>query len=306
MALAVAMPTAPQRYGRFGRWRAVRDLFHRNHPVSHCGRRHDRRLQRRTSPHPLCAAIAGLARERPGDAAVNSGLREIVCSETGLGVPKLARETGVSIARFERLVELVAAADAEDGAPLPGITGTALILRLLWMRSTTRRELWTYLTTLDARHDVLCSTAGVDAAAAFEAMPRFTADELSGPSVEAAAKLLFQPEPGGDDTAVATAFETLAAALANGGSRAPPLNQGRYGYEGLPAVADCAELDAHASFSMRCFGTLRHRRLIRADCLRPLTSRCFNSTNLEGWHTTIRVALSAIQAAPAQRTQNGV
>ena len=222
----------------------IRELFHRNHPHEPLRPTANRSLPAAHLSASLCAAIAGLAWERPGDAAVNSGLREIVCSETGLGVPKLARETGVSIARFERLVELVAAADAEDGAPLPGITGTALILRLLWMRSTTRRELWTYLTTLDARHDVLRSTAGVDAAAAFESMPRFTADELSGPSVEAAAKLLFQPEPGGDDTAVATAFETLAAALANGGSRAPPLNQGRYGFKGLPAVADCAELCA--------------------------------------------------------------
>ena len=37
---------------------------------------------------------------------------------------------------------------------------------------------------------------------------------------------------------------SLAAALALGGTRAAPLNQGRYGYRGQPAVADCAEVCA--------------------------------------------------------------
>jgi len=35
-----------------------------------------------------------------------------VCSDTGLALPALARETGVTIARFERLVEAVRDADA--------------------------------------------------------------------------------------------------------------------------------------------------------------------------------------------------
>ena len=42
----------------------------------------------------------------------------------------------------------------------------------------------------------------------------------------------------------ASAFEVLAAALAQGGCRAPPLNQGRYSYLEQPAVADCAEMCA--------------------------------------------------------------
>lgn len=44
---------------------------------------------------------------------MHKALRAATCSETGLSLPALARETGVSIARFERLVEAVAAADGE-------------------------------------------------------------------------------------------------------------------------------------------------------------------------------------------------
>ena len=52
---------------------------------------------------------------------VHAALRGATCSSTGLKLPALAKETGVSVARFERLVEAVAEADAEDfDAPLPG------------------------------------------------------------------------------------------------------------------------------------------------------------------------------------------
>ena len=52
---------------------------------------------------------------------VHASLRGATCSSTGLKLPALAKETGVSVARFERLVEAVAEADAEDfDAPLPG------------------------------------------------------------------------------------------------------------------------------------------------------------------------------------------
>ena len=44
---------------------------------------------------------------------MHKALRAATCSETGLSLPALARETGVSIARFERLVEAVAAADGD-------------------------------------------------------------------------------------------------------------------------------------------------------------------------------------------------
>ena len=49
----------------------------------------------------------------PNPYQVHKALRAATCSETGLSLPALARATGVSIARFERLVEAVAAADGE-------------------------------------------------------------------------------------------------------------------------------------------------------------------------------------------------
>ena len=49
----------------------------------------------------------------PNPNQVHKALRAATCSETGLSLPALARETGVSIARFERLVEAVAAADGD-------------------------------------------------------------------------------------------------------------------------------------------------------------------------------------------------
>ena len=78
--------------------------------------------------------------------------------------------------QFERLVEAVAAADAEAAAPLPR-TGTSLLLRHLWMRCTSRRELWAYLSGLDGLLGALAPSADerhfVDA-------PPFAPDELGG------------------------------------------------------------------------------------------------------------------------------
>ena len=67
-------------------------------------------------------------------------------------LPQLARETGVTIARFERLVEHLQQADDEHVAQCIGIDklGSALLMRHLWLRSSVRgkRALWTYLATL--------------------------------------------------------------------------------------------------------------------------------------------------------------
>ena len=246
----------------------TRELFHRNDPREPLRPTANRSLPAAHLSPSLCATVAGLAWERPGDAAVHQALREAVCSDTGLTVPQLARETGVTIARFERLVYMVSAADAEPAAPLPALTGTSLLMRLLWMRCTTRRELWTYLSTLHARHDALEPDIAAGSEAAFLGMRRFEAEELCGASVEAAARMLRLGEPQEalalPSTQMASAFETLAAAVALGGSRAPPLNQGRYGFKSQPAVADCAEL---------CARELLNALLWEPDMQRFATSR---------------------------------
>ena len=233
----------------------VRSLYHRNHPHEPLRPTANRSLPAAHLSASLCAAVVGLASEQPGSSAVHAALREVECSETGLRLPSLCRETGVSIARFERLVELVAAADAEL-APLPLHTGTALVLRLLWLRASSRNELWLYLRALHTRLDVLLPQAEEEeeVEAAFLSAAPFGADELAEAAVRDAVRTLLsaeqpqQPQPprqaAAAATAAATAFETVAAALALGGSRAAPLNQGRYGFRGQAAVADCAEVCA--------------------------------------------------------------
>ena len=129
----------------------LRDSFHRNHPEEPLRPTTNRSLPAAHLSPSLTGHVLGLAWRRPGSAAVGKALREAVCSETGLDVPKLARTTGVTIARFERLVAQVCAADDELGAPLPH-TGTAILLRHLWLRSSGRAELWTFLSTLDTHY----------------------------------------------------------------------------------------------------------------------------------------------------------
>ena len=104
----------------------------------------------------LSAHLVGLADAKLGEARTYELLREARCCDTGLSLPSLCRETGVSIARFQRLVEQIAAADdaaATDPAVelLPRV-GSAMVLRHLWLRASTgggKATLRTYLLTLE-------------------------------------------------------------------------------------------------------------------------------------------------------------
>ena len=150
------------------------------------------------------------------------------------------------------MVAYAQAPDDEADAPLAAHTGTALLLRHLWLRASSRRELWDYLSALHTRHGPVLLDAADGSLEALEhdwmALPPFGADELAGPAVlEAAMTSFAESDDGSDNTRAAASFEVLAAALALGGSRAAPLNQGRYSFRDQPPVADCAELCARAS-----------------------------------------------------------
>ena len=86
--------------------RLARELFHRQHPAETLKITANRSLPAAHLSPSLTAHVVGLANtaSHAGDAAVHQALRAATCSETGLSLPALARETGVSIARFERLV----------------------------------------------------------------------------------------------------------------------------------------------------------------------------------------------------------
>jgi len=118
--------------------RLARALFHRVQPDEPLRPTTNRSLPAAHLSPSLVAHVLALADAGGGaDAATHSALKSAVCSDTGLALPALARETGVTIARFERLVEAVRDADADGSAcrhgPAEGLPrrGSLLLLRLL-------------------------------------------------------------------------------------------------------------------------------------------------------------------------------
>ena len=218
------------------------------------------------APHlsaSLVACVLGLVWRRAAAAEVLEALRRAVCNETGLTLPERPRGTVPTLARFQSFVALVAAADEEEGAPLPR-TGTTLVLHHLWLRSSSRRDLWTYLTTLHDEFGPVLRADGSSGDTDEECGPRhwwrqppFARSDLDPPKLAAAAELLFASKGSvsaaadGDAAAVAaeaskaaaTAFETLAAGLAQEGSRTGnPLMMGKFGFGGGLPKADCTEV----------------------------------------------------------------
>ena len=69
----------------------ARELFHRTHPQEPLRPTANKSLPAAHLSPSLCAAVAALAWERPGSAAVNAALRATTCSATGLRLPALAQ-----------------------------------------------------------------------------------------------------------------------------------------------------------------------------------------------------------------------
>jgi len=199
-----------------------------------------------------------------------------LCSATGLPLNKLARAVGVSIARFERLVELVRIADDEDGREGEPMAfpraGSALLMRHLWLTSSPsgRWPLWCYLKTLDDVYGPALNDSVESEDVWLEKC--FSQDDLGPIPVRRAFELLhllgaggsgrtsssspFESTQGGADGSQSSnlpgsstlpgeeasmAFELLAASLL-GGAKHAPLLQGKYSHQGQPEMADCAEL----------------------------------------------------------------
>ncbi|KAL1522406.1 hypothetical protein AB1Y20_017396 [Prymnesium parvum] len=225
--------------GAEARWRGsaccvlARELFHRNHAEEPLFPTSNQSLPAAHLSASLHAAVGVFSVAGLSGQPLHEALRNVVCSNTQLPLPQLARETGVSIARFERLVEQVRLADEEESTRATCLprAGSALLMRHLWLSSSSRTHLATFATSLDAEARRL----GFDGALACALPPPFCRDELTPQQVEhAMADLCHSPHP--------EAFEQLVAALALGGARSVPLLQGRYSYKDQPAVADCAEL----------------------------------------------------------------
>ena len=237
----------------------------------------------------LTAHIVGITANGLSGASAREALCHAVCSDTALLLPQLAKSTGVSIARFERLMEQVAAADAEGTALGLPHAGTTVLLNHLWCRSTRKgkRSLWTFLETLHVHYGPVLtdeawqqrcdgtndagSTGEFDDHAAFcahelgekavkHAMARLAAScssaQATGFTGGAAASSATRPDVA---AAIASALEVVAAAAALGGLRSAPLLQGEYGYAGQPPVADCVELVTRELFNALLWDPLEQR-----------------------------------------------
>ena len=263
------------------------ELFHRNHHAEPLHPTSNRSLPAAHLSASLCAHVGAIASGGLTGTAARAALVRATCSQTGLTLPKLASATGVSIARFERLVDLVRVADEESSpAATAGVfgecvpnAGSTLLMRHLWLRSSPYGKglLWEYMRTLRALIHEHCCTAAAPGASEDEVEAHFlrstfSRDELVSPTAagEAAIRLFAcraQPvtvacgaasesaELGeamppcnghvtaelGEEARQAEAFEFVCAAMANGAEQPTPLLQGRFGYNGQPPVADCAE-----------------------------------------------------------------
>jgi len=256
--------------------RLARALFYRVQPDEPLRPTANRSLPTAHLSSSLAAHVLGLAEANLGsDRATHEALRAAVCSETGLTLTAVARETGVSIARFERLVEAVREADAEPcgGGPAAALPrrGTAMVLRHMWQRASPRGKsaLWPYLRVLHCHYGPALTDEALALPGWAEALSRedapapadFLSRRLDASHLQSTAALRAvlsvlpsqRTGAGGRATSaadVAAAFEASAAALALSGGGCAPLQELRVSPgHGAPAVADCAELALRELFN---------------------------------------------------------
>ena len=252
----------------------TRQLFHRNHIDEPLRPTMNLSLVAAHLSASMAAHVVGLAWRRPDLDSLRDALSCAVCNEAGLTIPERVRGTVPTVSRFVSFTQMLMAADDDSSAPLRH-TGTALVLYHLWLRSSTRAELWTYLSTLETFYGPvlaspfttggrkLDSEAALAAAlATWNAQRPFSCDDLTGSSALEAARQLFAVDSAVDLQAMtacttaprpaASCFEVVAAALAAGSSRTAPVMMGHYAYRGQSAKADCSELVMTSPCSPAC------------------------------------------------------
>jgi hypothetical protein len=197
----------------------------------------------------LLGHVAGLAHARADDRAIEAALR------AHCEVAALARESGVTIARFVRLAELArdAAHEGADddahalAAALGARPGHAILARLLWELARGRGCLLEYAAGVATHVPDALSPAGRAALEpGSEARAAFLRRE--SPAVAAAPPTAATVARRAADGAAACAapsaaeVEALGAALLARVSSKPVVAQGRYGFRGQPSRPDCVEV----------------------------------------------------------------
>lgn len=216
-------------------------LFHRHAPEEPPRGSQLRSLPAAYLDAPLIGHLTGLAQARACEAQIERALRE------HCGIAELARRSGVTIARFVRLAELVRAASEERDeygmeSALGAAPGMAVLLRLLWERARGRGCLLAYAAAVHAHAPAALSAGGRSAALedgpARDAWVGAAAAAASGPPLrlsDAAAALAVGAPPS------AELAEGLAARLLARVTHKPLVQQGRYGFRQQPARPDCVE-----------------------------------------------------------------
>ena len=161
-------------------------------------------------------------------------------AENGVRTNKVHGEwTGVSLARFQRLVQLVGGVWRED-THVRG--GTALLMRFLWEKALSKDDLLAYLMALHSHFPVLQSSFAHDTARHAEWLTScFAPDELECEAslLASANALLDRSLP---DDCFAGHVERVAASLSSVHTWRSPIRLQRHAYKGGREVPDCVEV----------------------------------------------------------------
>ena len=200
--------------------------------------------------------ILGLALADAGDQTIGRTLRE----QCGIETNKVHGEwTGVSMARYRRLVEHLGTGRDDAGPVIP------LYLRFVWHRAKTKRGLLDFLLALDSHTACLVpawreAVTTDPAAAEGWCRSQFTPSDTNEASVEAAARRILQPPspepspspplpplrpsspPPAAELSFARALEILAANLSDVHAFKPPNVLERHAYRGGAPRPDCVEM----------------------------------------------------------------
>jgi len=218
--------------------RLAHELFHRNtvDPSEPLRPTRNKSLAAAHLDPRLQGQCLGLALRQATASEVRSSLES-------LGIASLARATKCSIARFERLVEVIAG--AVHDAPANSI-GLGVFLAFVWGRAQTKACLLTFLEALSQHHPGLLAS---DTLLHCDAWRRQWSEETFAPDIHyllGGGSVSVTPPQNELEALLfakldAPALERLAYTIVARHGCAPEVKQERHGFRRQPEIADCVE-----------------------------------------------------------------
>ena len=157
--------------------------------------------------------------------------------------------SGVSFARYQRLVELVHGCLCIDERHAPR-GGAALLMRFVWEKARSKQDMLRFLQAVHSHVPVLEPSFAADPSQQQEFLSQsFTADEIENDDalLAAATHLLDHKST---DMQFAQAYELLAAATSAVHAFRAPICLERHSYKDGKEVPDCVEVRGRAKISM--------------------------------------------------------